>query len=41
MQVHENEEDQDVGLEKEAKCVLSLLKSMDKKNKIPRKFQFF
>ena len=39
MQVHENEEDQDVSSSKEAKCVLSLLHTRDTKyknnNKIP------
>ena len=30
MQVHENEEDQDVSVAKEAKCVLLLLHTIDK-----------
>ena len=33
MQVHENEEDQDVSSSKEAKCVLSLLHTRDTKYK--------
>ena len=33
MQVHENEKDQAIGLEKEAKCLLLLLHNRDTKNK--------